>query len=338
MALESHSSNTNIRCVPPTLVRRVGCPPVEPVELVLQPSAHLSNSFSSHLPTCRTRCPSIYPPVELVLQPSAHLSYPFSSHLPTCRTRSPAICPPVVPVLQPSAHLSYPLSIHLPTWGSRYPTVCLVSHAPVHLSSRLAAAGHLSLCTGRAGMKVAVMALSMFFLNVARAKEKHHLQQQPQQQQHEEDKVEEVKRRVMGPKKPPQTLSRGWGDGLEWVQTYEQALFLCQKIGKPLMVIHHLDECPYSQALKKAFAASDEIQTMAEDNFIMLNVMHETVDKNLSPDGTYVPRIIFIDPSLTVRADITSRYKNRLYTYEPEDIPLLIENMKTAKQLLKSEL
>uniref|UniRef100_A0A8C4NLB6 Uncharacterized protein n=1 Tax=Eptatretus burgeri TaxID=7764 RepID=A0A8C4NLB6_EPTBU len=111
-----------------------------------------------------------------------------------------------------------------------------------------------------------------------------------------------------------------------------------QENGKPLMVIHHLDECPYSQALKKAFAASDEIQTMAEDNFIMLNVMHETVDKNLSPDGTYVPRIIFIDPSLTVRADITSRYKNRLYTYEPEDIPLLIENMKTAKQLLKSEL
>lgn len=31
--------------------------------------------------------------------------------------------------------------------------------------------------------------------------------------------------------------------------------------------------------------------------------------------------ITFADPSLTVRADITGRYSNRLYTYEPQDIP-----------------
>lgn len=30
----------------------------------------------------------------------------------------------------------------------------------------------------------------------------------------------------------------------------------------------------------------------------------------------------FVDPSLTVRADITGRYSNRLYAYEPSDIPL----------------
>ncbi|NXC15528.1 AGR3 protein, partial [Corythaeola cristata] len=74
-------------------------------------------------------------------------------------------------------------------------------------------------------------------------------------------------------------------------------------------------------ALKKAFAENEEIQEMAQNNFVMLNLMHETTDKNLSPDGQYVPRIMFIDPSLTVRADITGRYSNRLYTYEPQDIP-----------------
>ncbi|POI23523.1 hypothetical protein CIB84_012729 [Bambusicola thoracicus] len=47
-------------------------------------------------------------------------------------------------------------------------------------------------------------------------------------------------------------------------------------------------------ALKKAFAENEEIQEMAQDNFIMLNLMHETTDKNLSPDGQYVPRIMFI--------------------------------------------
>lgn len=91
-------------------------------------------------------------------------------------------------------------------------------------------------------------------------------------------------------------------------------------------------------ALKKVFAQNKEIQEMAQNNFIMLNLMHETTDKNLSPDGQYVPRIMFVDPSLTVRADIMGRYSNRLYTYEPQDLPILIENMKKALKLIQSEL
>ncbi|KAM7035953.1 anterior gradient protein 3-like [Passerculus sandwichensis] len=91
-------------------------------------------------------------------------------------------------------------------------------------------------------------------------------------------------------------------------------------------------------ALKKAFAENEEIQEMAQNNFIMLNLMHETTDKNLSPDGQYVPRIMFVDPSLTVRADITGRYSNRLYTYEPQDMMFLIENMKKALRLIQTEL
>ncbi|MBZ3877561.1 Anterior gradient protein 3 [Sciurus carolinensis] len=67
----------------------------------------------------------------------------------------------------------------------------------------------------------------------------------------------------------------GWGDDIIWVQTYEEGLFHAQKSNKPLMVIHHLEDCQYCQ-----------------------------------------------DPSLTVRADITGRYSNRLYTYEPQDLPL----------------
>lgn len=137
--------------------------------------------------------------------------------------------------------------------------------------------------------------------------------------------------------KLPQTLSRGWGDQLIWTQTYEEALYKSKTSNKPLMIIHHLDECPHSQALKKVFAENKEIQKLAEQ-FVLLNLVYETTDKHLSPDGQYVPRIMFIDPSLTVRADITGRYSNRLYAYEPSDIPLLIDNMKKALKLLKTEL
>ncbi|NWH72827.1 AGR3 protein, partial [Piaya cayana] len=122
-------------------------------------------------------------------------------------------------------------------------------------------------------------------------------------------------------KRAPQTLSRGWGDEITWVQTYEEGLYQAKKSNKPLMVIHHLEDCQYCQG-----------------NFDFLSVKHETTDKNLSPDGQYVPRIMFVDPSLTVRADITGRYSNRLYTYEPQDMPFLIENMKKALRLIQTEL
>ncbi|GAB0191841.1 anterior gradient protein 3-like [Grus japonensis] len=75
-----------------------------------------------------------------------------------------------------------------------------------------------------------------------------------------------------------------------------------------------------SRALREAFASSQEIQQMAQEDFIMLNLVHSSSDDNMAPDGHYVPRILFVDPSMTVRADLTGKYENRMYAYEPEDI------------------
>ncbi|XP_069839218.1 anterior gradient protein 2-like [Dendropsophus ebraccatus] len=136
----------------------------------------------------------------------------------------------------------------------------------------------------------------------------------------------------------PKTLSRGWGESITWSQTYEEALARCRETRKPLMVIHHLEDCPFSQELKKAFAADTMAQKLAQEDFVMLNVVHPVADENQSPDGFYVPRVIFVDPSMTVRTDLAGRYANRLYAYEAGDIPELITNMKKAKILLKTEL
>uniref|UniRef100_A0A8C5PZ35 Uncharacterized protein n=1 Tax=Leptobrachium leishanense TaxID=445787 RepID=A0A8C5PZ35_9ANUR len=142
----------------------------------------------------------------------------------------------------------------------------------------------------------------------------------------------------LAPVTVPKTLSRGWGDAIIWSQTYEEALSNSRETKKPLMVIHHLEDCPYSQALKAAFLADPMAQKLAMEDFIMLNVVHPVADENQSPDGHYVPRIIFVDPSMTVRTDLAGRYGNRMYAYEAEDIPELITNMKKAKTLLHTEL
>ncbi|XP_029919746.1 anterior gradient protein 2 homolog [Myripristis murdjan] len=139
-------------------------------------------------------------------------------------------------------------------------------------------------------------------------------------------------------KRIPQTLSRGWGDQLIWAQTYEEALFWARSKNKPLMVIFHLEDCPHSAAMKKVVSEDKEIQRILDEDFVVLNLVYETTDKHLSPDGQYVPRIIFVDPSMTVRADITGRYSNRMYAYEPTDVKLLLANMEKAKKLLKTEL
>lgn len=135
---------------------------------------------------------------------------------------------------------------------------------------------------------------------------------------------------------PP--VSRGWGKNIKWVKNYEEGLSEISKSQKPLMVIHHLDNCPHSKALKEAFVADKSIQKMAKNDFIMLNVVEETGDKNLAPDGYYVPRILFVDPSQTVRTDIVGKYSENLYAYTPDDLEILAANMKKAKLLLHNEL
>uniref|UniRef100_A0A3Q2DRS8 Anterior gradient 2 n=1 Tax=Cyprinodon variegatus TaxID=28743 RepID=A0A3Q2DRS8_CYPVA len=135
-------------------------------------------------------------------------------------------------------------------------------------------------------------------------------------------------------KRVPQTLSRGaYPSGDEQINQMFQPFR-----NKPLMVLFHLEDCPHSQALKKVFSENNEIQKTLDEDFIVLNLMYETTDKHLSPDGQYVPRILFVDPSMTVRADINGRYANRMYAYETGDINLLISNMQKAKKLLKGEL
>ncbi|XP_003962148.1 anterior gradient 1 [Takifugu rubripes] len=136
---------------------------------------------------------------------------------------------------------------------------------------------------------------------------------------------------------PVPSLARGWGENLEWAKSYEEGLAKMVKSGKPLMVIHHKEDCQFSQALKKVFAAEKSIQKMGKEHFVMLNTVEETWVPNMTPDGSYVPRILFVDPSMTVRTEIKGKYSNRQYTYEPGDMAHLLQSMKQAKVRLHTE-
>nr|XP_032807568.1 anterior gradient protein 3-like [Petromyzon marinus] len=138
--------------------------------------------------------------------------------------------------------------------------------------------------------------------------------------------------------RPFKSLDGGWGDSIPWVQTYEEGLKMAAEQGKPLMVIHWSEACPYCIALREAFKNHGEVQRMAAEDFVSVNLQTETLDQNLAPDGRYVPRIMFVDPSMTVRADIGSGYRNSLYAYHSDEVFRLVDAMKKAKVPLKTEL
>uniref|UniRef100_A0A8C5DLN3 Anterior gradient 2 n=1 Tax=Gouania willdenowi TaxID=441366 RepID=A0A8C5DLN3_GOUWI len=74
------------------------------------------------------------------------------------------------------------------------------------------------------------------------------------------------------------------------------------------MVLFHLEDCPHKNRMSNKYS--------------FFSSSYETTDKHLSPDGQYVPRIIFVDPTMTVRADIVVAPPTVCYAYEPSDLKL----------------
>lgn len=128
-------------------------------------------------------------------------------------------------------------------------------------------------------------------------------------------------------------LARGFNDNINWV-TFEDGKKLSHDQMKPLMLLIHKSWCGACKALKPQFATSKEIEKLSQ-NFIMVNVLddEEPSDKSFAPDGGYIPRILFIDPSGKVLTEIINEEGNESYKYyyhASDDIT------KSMKQVLSS--
>eukprot|EP00035_Acanthoeca_spectabilis_P039025 m.58373 g.58373 ORF g.58373 m.58373 type:complete len:155 (+) comp9407_c0_seq1:1303-1767(+) len=139
---------------------------------------------------------------------------------------------------------------------------------------------------------------------------------------------------VLGLCAAKEDLSHGWGEGIDWVK-FDDAAGIASSTGKPIMLIIHKTWCGACKALKPKFAASTEIQELSS-KFVMVNVEDDEEPKGemYTPDGGYIPRILYLNSGGVVDPELKNANGNPKYGYYYSDETSVAEGMKAAAEKL----
>jgi thiol-disulfide isomerase/thioredoxin len=123
-------------------------------------------------------------------------------------------------------------------------------------------------------------------------------------------------------------------EGVEWKgnvgwRTWEEALPVAKREGKPILVLVYADWCPHCRTLAPAFG-DPQVEALAK-HFVMVRQNDDDDPAWLEPYkkyGGYVPRVFFFDSKGQLRDDITSGHPRYPFFYAAEHIDFLKQSMR----------
>ncbi|XP_059483751.1 thioredoxin domain-containing protein 12-like isoform X2 [Neocloeon triangulifer] len=121
----------------------------------------------------------------------------------------------------------------------------------------------------------------------------------------------------------------GFGSQYDW-HSLEDGYVEAEKTGKPIMFVMHKSWCGACKALKPQFAKSASIEKLSK-KFVMVIAGDDDAptDSKFAVDGTYIPRIYFMNPDKSV-IDAINEFGNPSYKYYYGSISQIEASMKKA--------
>lgn len=123
------------------------------------------------------------------------------------------------------------------------------------------------------------------------------------------------------PKREATVPAEGWNDDIAW-RGLEEGLEEAKRTDRPIMMVVHTSWCSKCRALKQAFNSEADIETLSED-FVMVHADQDVVPEAAlyAPDGTYIPRVMFLDSSGNVDRELQNpgRTDKFRYFYSPQE-------------------
>ncbi|KAI5726157.1 hypothetical protein M8J77_024607 [Diaphorina citri] len=126
--------------------------------------------------------------------------------------------------------------------------------------------------------------------------------------------------------------ARGFGDHLKW-QLLDQGLTAAKESRKPIMAVFHKSWCGACRSLGPKVANSDKIAELSK-HFELINVYddEEPDDNKYFPDGSYIPRILFLDADGEVDRKIYNQKGSKEHKYFYYNAQSIVDSMQHAMQ------
>ncbi|KAK3705286.1 hypothetical protein QZH41_008172, partial [Actinostola sp. cb2023] len=105
-------------------------------------------------------------------------------------------------------------------------------------------------------------------------------------------------------------LCLGFGDHIKW-HTYKDGLKVAKESNKSMVLIIHKTTCASCKYIKGQFSNDKNLGEWSE-KFVMVNVKdtNEPEGKQFQPDGSYVPRILFLGKFMDSNGKVMSEFWN----------------------------